>query len=75
MEVNLKVRIMDFPIPDAVRVDKESGIASPIVLDGDKISLTELSPEDLATLCDNFRSSIFARAGKIDPDTVAARKM
>ena len=32
-----------------------------------KFSLEELEPETLAELCDEFRKSVFEKAGKADP--------
>ena len=73
MEVSIQIHIQSFPVPEYVKLDRGADITQPIVLDGDRVSLTQLDEKVLSDLCNEFRANVFARAGKVDPASVLTR--
>lgn len=65
----MKVELFGFTVPNFViqkmpprpRQDGYGFAENP------KFALKEIPAEDLAALCDDFRASVFAKAGKSDP--------
>lgn len=65
MEVRLKLQPMSVPnfvIAMMPSRERQEGMA-----EAPKFHLRDLEPETLAALCDEFRSNVFAKAGKQDP--------
>lgn len=75
--VTITRELLPFTIPQGVSVlhppqPRQNGF-KPF----DVFQLCDLTPEALATLCDNFRVGVFAAAGKEDPNIIkeAQRKL
>lgn len=63
----MKVKLRSFTVPNFViqkmpPLPRQEGFA-----EAPKYALSEVPAEDLASLCDHFRSQVFAKAGKADP--------
>lgn len=66
--VNLQpFRVPNFVIQDAPARPRQEGFT-----ESPKYALSELEPETLAELCDDFRRSVFEKAGKDDPSREAS---
>ena len=55
MEINLKLDIEPFPVPHSVYSNMGN------------IPISSLSSEEIGQLCDDFRKSVFEKAGKEKP--------
>lgn len=74
MKVQIELEIADFDVPDFVRVirpvgKREDGIGFSLGNNGPKLS--DLDPNTLDRLCNNFRDAVFKKAGKQQPPTAA----
>lgn len=63
---DIKIKLSPFSVPNYVLIEgpstNDSGIQVPTY------ALNQLSEEALAELCDEFRASVFKKAGKKDPN-------
>ncbi len=65
----MKIELRGFTVPNFViqvvppRPRQEGFTEAP------KYALAEIPAEDLASLCDDFRAAVFAKAGKADPES------
>ena len=66
-EVTHSIKLQPFAVPDDAIPAGGTGRRQDGPLFRTPIPLSELSPETLSALCDNFRSAVFQRAGKLDP--------
>lgn len=69
MKINLEVEVVPFPVPKGVylRLKNRSEVGNNVF-----ISLSELSDEDLHSVCEDFIASVYskARKGKDIPSTL-----
>jgi len=72
MEILFKINIKPFQVPNFVIVDGKPGLKLSGFKESSSIPLAELDPEQLSVLCDEFRSAVFAKAGKEEPRTCGA---
>lgn len=67
MEISIKLNIVPFVAPRGVKVQQKPGEKQTGFTNDQLIELSELSPEVLSQLCDEFRKQVFDTAGKLDP--------
>lgn len=73
--IKTSIELQPFSTPNFVSIkpfhvgQKQDGFA-----ESPKYPLSDLDPETLSDLCDQFRKDIFSKAQKIDPKTIKARK-
>jgi len=63
MEVNVKIKVKPFRVPNFVLADKQSSDPS----NDTKFALADLEPEVLEALCEEFTNEVFIKAGKQRP--------
>jgi len=64
MKIEIEVKIKDFRVPNFVVREGTEGEENE---SAGSIPLSDLSPNDLETLCDTFRRDVFKKAGKSRP--------
>jgi hypothetical protein len=72
MKATLKVSLKPFQVPNFVLLElgakpRQEGFDP----NGSRVPLSDLEPEDLDRLCEEFRNTVFNKAGKKQPPTVA----
>ena len=72
MKATIKVTLKPFTVPNFVLLDvppkrRDEGFDP----EGSKVALADLEPEDLDALCNEFRNTVFNKAGKGQPPTYA----
>lgn len=65
MKISLNVR--PFTIPNSVILEVPAGRRQDGIGEPTSLPISEVDPEVLSGLCDEFRASVFERAGKVDP--------
>jgi len=70
MKATIELNIKSFAVQDIVLLDPPEGPSEGTT---GRLQLQDLTPETLARLCDEFRDSVFEKAGKPDPSGPLAR--
>lgn len=68
------IKLQPFRVPMYVFAEPKQAKRQDPFAEQPKFELAELSTEELDTLCREFRSAIFAKAGKTDPSTTQSEK-
>lgn len=63
----IKVRLLPIRVPNYIIHEAQPRPQGEGFKENDKSKLEDLNPDTLAELCDDFRKSIFEKAGKTDP--------
>lgn len=63
----MKIELLGFATPNFVIQKTPARPRQEGITEAPKYALSEIPAEDLASLCDRFRSEIFRKAGKLDP--------
>ena len=67
MDINIKVKLMPFRVPNYVIAEQELGSRNDGFREAPKYHLSQLDSETLDRLCDEFRSEVFKKSGKRMP--------
>ena len=63
----MRVKLLGFTVPNYVLQEMPPGSRQAGFTEGPKYALSDVDAEDLASLCEHFRSEVFRKAGKADP--------
>ncbi|MHB1260359.1 MAG: hypothetical protein ACYC2H_01450 [Thermoplasmatota archaeon] len=63
----MKVELLGFTVPNFVIQKMPPRSRQEGMAEAPKYALADVPAEDLASLCDHFRSEVFRKAGKADP--------
>ena len=66
MEVSIKIKLKPFQVPSFVLTEKE-GLKQDGIQEVPKFRLSDLDSHTLDKLCEEFRDSVFKKAGKEQP--------
>jgi hypothetical protein len=69
----MKIELLGFTTPNFVIQKMPPRPRQDGMVEAPSYPLSEVPAEDLASLCDHFRSEIFRKAGKDDPALKASR--
>lgn len=72
MKTKIEVELQPFSVPNYVLTVQEPRPKQDGIQETPKYHLSELSPETLDRLCDEFRDAVFEKAGKRKPPRVLA---
>jgi|KBSMisStandDraft_5_1062788.scaffolds.fasta_scaffold213064_5 hypothetical protein len=67
MKAKIEIELQPFTVPNFVLTVQEPRPKQDGIQETPKYPLSELDPETLDKLCDEFRDAVFAKAGKQQP--------
>lgn len=67
MKAKIDVVLKPFQVPNYVLTEQLPGVKQDGLREGPKYALSELDPDTLAKLCEDFTQAIFKKAGKQRP--------
>lgn len=70
MKATIEVKIQPFQVPDFVLAETEAKLKQEGMVETPKYALSELSADTLEELCEEFKKSVFEKAGKGRPAQV-----
>lgn len=70
MKATISVTLQPFAVPNFVLAEPKTGSRSEGMVETPKYPLSDLDPETLDDLCDQFRRDVFKKAGKTPPPRV-----
>ncbi len=63
----MSIKLRPFTVPNYVLMETPPRPRQAGFVEAPKFKLEELEPDDLSSLCDDFRREVFLKAGKLDP--------
>lgn len=67
MKVNIEIELLPFTVPNYVLVKEQPKLKQEGFTEGRKYHLSELEPETLYSLCEQFKKDVFEKANKRQP--------